>query len=75
MITYKEAINILSNALQPLPDFKIASEQAHGVLARDVISTEEVPYFSNSAMDGFAVRSVETNRACLLYTSPSPRDS
>ena len=63
MITYKEAINILSNALQPLPDFKIASEQAHGVLARDVISTEEVPNFSNSAMDGFAVRSVETNGA------------
>ena len=63
MITYKEAINILSNALQPLPDFKIASEQAHGVLARDVISTEEVPNFSNSAMDGFAVRSVEANGA------------
>ena len=52
MITYKEAINILSNALQPLPDFKMASEQAHGVLAGDVISTEEVPHFSNSAMDG-----------------------
>ena len=63
MITYKEAINILSNAFQPLPDFKIASEQAHGVLARDVISTEEVPNFSNSAMDGFAVRSVEANGA------------
>ena len=63
MITYKEAINILIHALQPLPDFKIASEQAHGVLARDVISTEEVPNFSNSAMDGFAVRSVETNGA------------
>ena len=63
MITYKEAINILSNALQPLPDFKMASEQAHGVLAGDVISTEEVPHFSNSAMDGFAVRSFETNGA------------
>jgi len=63
MITYKEAINILSEALQPLPTSKMAPEQAHGVLAGDLISTIEVPGFSNSAMDGFAVRSVETNRA------------
>jgi len=85
MITYKEAINILCDELQPLPDFKMASEHAHGVLAEDVISTEEVPHFSNSAMDGFAVRSVETNgadannplklvvRGCILAGELAPK--
>ena len=63
MITYKEAINILHEALQPLPTSQMATEQAHGVLAGDLISTIEVPSFSNSAMDGFAVRSVETTGA------------
>ena len=63
MITYKEAINILSNSLQPLPALRMTSEQAHGILAEDLTSTEEVPRFSNSAMDGFAVRSLETNGA------------
>ena len=63
MITYKEAINILNEALLPLPTIQMPTEQAHGVLAEDLISTIEVPSFSNSAMDGFAVRSFETNGA------------
>ena len=63
MITYKEAINILHEALLPLPTIQMPTEQAHGVLAGDLISTIEVPSFSNSAMDGFAVRSFETNGA------------
>lgn len=32
------------------------------VLAEDVMSPESVPHFANSAMDGFAVRSVDTSQ-------------
>ena len=63
MISYKEAIEILSDSLQTLPIIRVSAEQAYGVLAEDLISEMQVPSFSNSAMDGFAVKSEETQSA------------
>ena len=63
MISYKEAIEILSQSFQALPIIRVNAEQAYGVLAEDLISEVQVPSFSNSAMDGFAVKSEETQSA------------
>ena len=41
-------------------------DQATGfVLAQDVVSPEDVPPFANSAVDGYAVRAVDTGGAGL----------
>lgn len=43
---------------------KVALRNALGyVLARDISATTELPSFTNSAMDGYAVRSLDTRRA------------
>jgi molybdenum cofactor synthesis domain-containing protein len=46
----------------PLPPVTIAPRDALGfVLAAPVTATESIPSFSNSAMDGYALRSVDTS--------------
>ena len=66
----------------------ITLDNAFGrVLAADVVSPMNVPAQTNSAMDGYAIanESIPSRGearlqlkgkawACLLYTSPSPRD-
>jgi len=49
---------------QSLPPVPMALDDALGcVLAADVLACEDVPPFANSAMDGYAVRAVDTARA------------
>ncbi len=60
MITYKEALNIIEKTLTSLEIKDIAVHQAFGVNSETLVSASHVPPFSNSAMDGIAIKSKET---------------
>lgn len=50
--------------VQPLPHEVVALDDAVGrVLAEDVVATAPLPGFANAAMDGYAVRAVDTAAA------------
>ena len=61
------ALEKMAEVIEPISDTEtIAISAAKGrIAAQNVYSPINVPPFANSAMDGYA---------CLLYTSPSPRD-
>jgi len=55
------ALKMLRSLVEPLEAESVQLEQALGrTLAQDIISTEEVPSFDKSAMDGYALRAAET---------------
>jgi molybdopterin molybdotransferase len=55
------ALEMLRSSVEPLEEESVQLEQALGrTLARDIVSTEEVPSFDKSAMDGYALRGAET---------------
>ncbi|HEX5614043.1 MAG TPA: gephyrin-like molybdotransferase Glp [Acidimicrobiia bacterium] len=52
------------DAVRPLAPRELAIRDAHGlVLAQEVAAIEPVPPFANTAMDGYAVRAVDTDGA------------
>jgi len=56
-----EALKMLRSLVEPLEAESVRLEQALGrTLAQDIISSEEVPCFDKSAMDGYALRAAET---------------
>ena len=58
MISVEEALERILAEITPLPTIKVPLSKALGhVLAEDVISQEDIPPFANSAMDGFALLS------------------
>ena len=60
MITIDEALDIVLACVRPLPSEQVPLLEALGrAAAGNVVSTERVPAFDNSAMDGFAVRGAE----------------
>src|SRR5437867_8706701 len=60
MLSFEEARDRILNAVPVLPPETAALANALGaVLADEVTATVDVPPFDNSAMDGFAVRSVD----------------
>jgi molybdopterin molybdotransferase len=62
-LTIQAAREAVLAEVRPLPTEEIAVQDAFGrVLAEDVIAAADVPAFSNSAMDGFAVRSGPAGR-------------
>ena len=63
MISYKQAIEIIQSSIKPLKVSKSDIHSGYGVLAEDLFATSEIPEFSNSAMDGFALCSAETVEA------------
>ena len=63
MISYKQAIEIIQSSIKPLKVSKSDIHSGYGVLAEDLFATSEIPEFSNSAMDGFALSSAETVEA------------
>ena len=69
MITVEEAIErTLASAEVPLEEEKVVLEGAYGrVLAHDLKALRTQPPFSNSAMDGYALRAADT--------APLPRRS
>jgi molybdopterin molybdotransferase len=57
------AKHVIARVPEPRPE-AVALEHALGrVLAADVVSRDDVPGFDNSAMDGFALRAVDTANA------------
>ncbi|MBX7151015.1 molybdopterin molybdotransferase MoeA [bacterium] len=64
MISVDEARSIILQSAAVLSLVKHASAEAAGfVLAEDIVSTEAIPPFDNSAMDGYAVRSEDVQNA------------
>lgn len=63
MISYEQALNVIHEVghSERGREELIPTRSAHKtVLSRDVYGTEDVPFFDNSAMDGFAVCSEST---------------
>jgi molybdopterin molybdotransferase len=57
---YPEALAAISAALRPLRARTVAVSEAEDcILAADVFARKDIPGFSNSAMDGYAVRSTD----------------
>ena len=64
MISIEEAWNKITSSIQPLSTEVVALTQAQDrVLAQEVCSQVDLPPFSNSAMDGYALRAQETQGA------------
>ena len=60
MIPLDEALAHVLAGCRPLPAARVPAAGARGlVLAEDVVATEAVPPFANSAMDGYAVRAAD----------------
>ena len=61
MIAIHEAQKIVLDACEVLAPVATSCEQMSGrVLAQDVVAPENVPPFANSAVDGYAVRTADT---------------
>jgi molybdopterin molybdotransferase len=60
LLSYDDAVGRIVAAFEPLPAVDVPLEQSLGlVLAADVVSSDDIPSFDNSAMDGYAVRSAD----------------
>src|SRR6266571_8306403 len=58
MISVEEALERILAEITPLPVTAVPLSEALGlVLAEDVVAQEDIPPFANSAMDGFALLS------------------
>ncbi|HXR64491.1 MAG TPA: hypothetical protein VN729_01100, partial [Ktedonobacteraceae bacterium] len=61
MISVEEALERILGEIHPLPTTQVPLAQAPGlVLATDIVAQEDMPPFANSAMDGFALRSQDS---------------
>ena len=63
MIPIEEARRLILQEAVPLPPEAVPLAESLGMaLARAIVAPHDVPPFANSAMDGFAVRAVDTHR-------------
>jgi molybdopterin molybdotransferase len=61
MLSVEEALERILSEIHPLSAIQVPLAEAVGlVLAEDVIAGEDMPPFANSAMDGFALRSQDS---------------
>ena len=64
MIPLEDYVARVLEAIVPLTSTRVALGEAHGrILAEDVSAVVPVPPWTNSAMDGYAVRAAETSGA------------
>ncbi len=64
LIPIADARQLVLSACVESASINVGVDQATGfVLAQDVVSPEDVPPFANSAVDGYAVRAVDTSGA------------
>jgi molybdopterin molybdotransferase len=70
MITVEAALaRVLASATSPLEEEIVVMEATYGrVLAHDIKALRTQPPFANSAMDGYAVRAIDTAQAPLSLT-------
>jgi len=67
MVNAAEALSIILQAVEPLGAVTVSLPRSLGyAIAEDVIAAENVPSFDNSAMDGYAVRSVDVQNAPVV---------
>ena len=60
-VTLDEAQRLVLDACSPLDPVDVPIDEALGrVLAGPVVAAADVPRFANSAMDGYALRAVDT---------------
>ncbi len=77
MLSAHEALAAILDRIEPLPPQVCPLGDALGrVLAEPVVAREPLPPFTNSAMDGFALRAVDTpGRLRLLAAQPAGVDT
>lgn len=64
MISVQEALQILEKNIPPLMEKEVPLEVAHGHFsAEDILAPEPAPRYTNSAMDGFALRYADCSAA------------
>lgn len=64
MLTVDDARRHILDAITPLDPLELAIAEAHGsVLAEEVCAAEDLPPFPSSALDGYAIRSADTEPA------------
>ena len=64
MKNYTEALQIIEKAVSSFGTEEVDVRSANGVIADDIFSSHPVPSFSNSAMDGYCLKSSITDKAC-----------
>jgi molybdopterin molybdotransferase len=65
MIDFEEALRLIRSHSKPLHVEERSLDTAmHRVLARDVKAISAIPRFDASAVDGYALRAVDTEQAC-----------
>lgn len=68
MISVEEAQKIILEHTVPNPPKRVSLQEALGlVLAEEVIASHDLPPFTSSAMDGYALRSGDTARASETF--------
>ena len=63
MKNYSEALKLIQNNVSIIGAEELDTQSANGAIAEDIISSNAVPCFSNSAMDGYCLNSELTNNA------------
>jgi molybdopterin molybdotransferase len=80
LLTIEEAQRLILERVRPLPSERVPLDDAAGrVLAEDASAVVDLPPFPSSAMDGYAVRSVDTPAtlpvaARIAAGRPAPRE-
>ncbi len=70
MISVEEALQRILDAISPLAPTQVPLSDALGLtLAQDIVAHEDMPPFANSAMDGFALRSIDSQGANVQQPS------
>ena len=64
MKNYTEALQIIEQEVSSFGTEEVDVRSANGVIADDIFSSHPVPSFSNSAMDGYCLKSSITDKAC-----------
>ena len=63
MKNYSEALKLIQNNVSIIGAEELDTQSANGAIAEDIISSNALPSFSNSAMDGYCLNSELTNNA------------
>tara|TARA_B100001996_G_scaffold365811_1_gene335994 strand:- start:110 stop:1339 length:1230 start_codon:yes stop_codon:yes gene_type:complete len=63
MKNYSEALKLIQNNVSIIGEEELDTQSVNGAIAEDIISSNAVPSFSNSAMDGYCLKSEFTNNA------------